>query len=237
MVTLQSNFTHQQKSQDGYRLLHYSLDRFFTPTLSLVVKRHNSDVRVRWLSLGKLFLLLLSISPLVLVLVLLVNLGTEIKHMRQSLDRLDVIQSPMYGKAPALSTETIFITTTIIAPSPTTAIETDNMNDHTTTISLTSTMLIVPTTSVDPTPSTPSLRTSDQSQTYAPTFTLISTPSSSPRLSENSLIPIPALPFEWSNLRIDLPPAARDTVDKVLEGLGFVWQVFRKAYHYPLDPP
>lgn len=190
-----------------------------------------------WLSLGKLFLILLWISLAVLVSVLLINLGTEIKHMRQSLDRIDAIRDSNRGEIPAPSTETIFITTTILLPSPSTAIDNDNVNSQTTTASFTSSMTIMTTTSVDPTIS--SLRTGDRSQaeTVTATFTSIPTLSSAPRPSENSLVPISARPFEWSKIRIDLPPAARKAVDRVLGGLGVVWQIFRRAYHYPLDPP
>lgn len=192
-----------------------------------------------WLSLGKFFLLFLWISPAVLVSLLLINLGTEIKYMRQSLDRFNVVRGSDHGELPAPSTETMFITTTILSSSPSTAMETDDVNSQTTIAPFTSSVSIMTTASIDPTPSTSSLRTGDQSQTQTVTvtFTSIPTPSSSPRLSENSLIPIPALPFEWSKIQIDLPPAARKTVDRVVGGLGIVWQMFRKAYHYPLDPP
>ncbi|KAH0830735.1 hypothetical protein J3R83DRAFT_2214 [Lanmaoa asiatica] len=236
MVTLRSNLAHQQKSPEGYRLLHYSLDRFFTPTLSLAVRRYSSGIRMGWLSLGKLFLLFLWIFPAVLVLMFLVNLGTEFKHMRQSLDRLDV-HSFDHGKILSPSIETIFITTTILPPSPSAAIEADNVNSQTTTASFTSTVSIVTAVTTDPTPSTSSQCTGDRSQTDTTTFISIPTPSSSPRLSENSLIPLPTLPFEWSKIRVDFPPTARKTVDRVIGGLGIVWQLFRKAYHYPLDPP
>ena len=187
-----------------------------------------------WLSLGKLSLLFLWIFPAVLVSVLLINLGTEFKHMRQSLDRF-VVRGFDHDMSSAPSIETIFITTTVFSPSPSATIHADNVNSQTTTVSLTSSVSIIAAASTDPTPSTSS--TGDRSQTDTTTLASTPTPTSSPRLSENSLIPIPALAFEWSKVRIDFPPAARKTVDRVLGSLGIVWQVFRKAYHYPLDPP
>lgn len=190
-----------------------------------------------WLSLGKLFLLFLWIFPAVVILMLLINLGTEFKHMRLSLDRFHVVRSFDDDKIPGPSIETIFITTTILLPSPSAVTAADNVNSQITTASLTPSVSIIPVASVDPIPSTPSIRTSDRSQIDTTTFTSTPTPSSSPRLSENSLIPITAFPFEWSKVQIDFAPAARQTVDKVLGGLGIVWQIFRKVYHYPLDPP
>jgi hypothetical protein len=234
MVTLQSNFAHQQKSPDRYRLLHYSLDQFFTPTLSLTIEQYNSRIRMGWLSLGKLLLLFLWIFPIVLVSILLINLGTEFKHMRQSLDHF-VVRGFDHDEIPAPSTETIFITTTVFPPSPSATIDADNVNSQTTTALFTSSMSIIPAASIGLMPSTPS--TGDRSQTDTTTLISIPTPISSPRLSENSLVPVSALTFEWSKIRIDFPPAARESVDRVLESLGIVWQMFRKAYHYPLDPP
>lgn len=190
-----------------------------------------------WLSLGKLFLLFLWIFTGVVVLTLLINLGTEFKHMRQSLDRFQVVRNFDYDKIPGPSIETIYITTTILLPSPRAATETDNVNSQTTTASSTSSVSIITAASADPTPPTPSIHTSDRSQIDTTTFISTPTPSPSPRLSENSLVPITAFPFEWSKIRVDFPPAARKTVDRVLEGLGIVWQIFRKVYHYPLDPP
>ncbi|KAG6376312.1 hypothetical protein JVT61DRAFT_2291 [Boletus reticuloceps] len=136
-VTLQSNFAHEQKSLDGYRLLHYSLDQFFTPTLSLTVERSSSRIRMGWLSLGKLLLLFLWIFPAVLVAMLLFNLGTEFKHMRHSLDRF-VTREFDHGEIPAPLTETIYITTTVLPPSPSIVIDAENVNSHSTTASFTS---------------------------------------------------------------------------------------------------
>lgn len=233
MTTLQSNFAHQQKSPTGYRLLHYSLDHFFTPTLSITVEGIGSCVRMGWLSLGKLFLFFLWIFPAILVPMLLINLGTEFKHMRQSLDHF-AGRDHDPAKIPVPSTETIFITTTVFPPLPGASIATNDVKSQTIITSFTSSVSIITATS---TPSILTLCTDDQSQTDPATFTSTPTPSSSSRLSENSLASVPALPFEWSKIRIELPPAAQKTVDRVLEGLGIVWEVFRKAYHYPLDPP
>lgn len=223
---MQSNFAHQQKSQSDCRFLHHSLDRFFTPTLSLVIKQRNPHIRMGWLLLEKLFLLFLWVSPALLIFLILSNLGTEIKQMRQSLDRLDNV---VRASDPA-STETITITTTIFSSLPSTTMEMDDIKTpFTTNAPITS--------SIDPTPSPSNLSTGDQSRTDIPAFTSNPTPPSSLPPDEISLITIPPFLFEWSNLRTNLPPAARKTVDKVLGSLGTVWQIFRKAYHYPLDPP
>ena len=238
MVTLQSNFVHQQKSPDGYRLLHYSLDHFFTPTLSLTLERHSHRIPMGW-SLGNLLLLLLWIFPAVLTSVLLVNLGTEFKHMRQSVDRLAVRDfDPPEIPAPLM--ETIFVTTTVFSPSPSVATEVDNVSTQTTTPLFTSSVSIITaasTAAATTTRSTSTLSTSDQTQIDMASFTSTPTPSTSPLFSENSLLPVSALPFEWSKFWIEYSPVARKTVDRILEGLGIVWQTFRKVYHYPLDPP
>ena len=35
----------------------------------------------------------------------------------------------------------------------------------------------------------------------------------------------------------DLPPRAQEAADDVMEGLSVLWQILRKLYHYPLEPP
>ncbi|KII88137.1 hypothetical protein PLICRDRAFT_91911 [Plicaturopsis crispa FD-325 SS-3] len=65
------------------------------------------------------------------------------------------------------------------------------------------------------------------------------TPTPSPAFQmPNSLLPIHDFPFPWP-LHFKLPDlkVPRVSVDAVLNGVGLVWQVFRKVYHYPLDPP
>ncbi|KIJ69176.1 hypothetical protein HYDPIDRAFT_24029 [Hydnomerulius pinastri MD-312] len=236
-MSLRSNFAHQQQSPRGHRLLHYSLDEFFTPRMSLEIEPNRSNIRMGCTQLGKFFLLLLCILPAVLVLMLLVNLGTEFKHMRQSLDQCSSLLSLDRDQIPEPSTETVFVTTTIFAPMQSSRAFGDTSITPATTASLTSVISVMPTPSSNPSPPSPRSQSVERSGADTTTFTPAPTPSSSPHLSENSLLPIPAFPFEWSALQIELSPAARTTVDTVLGGLGAVWQVFRKVYHYPLDPP
>ena len=35
----------------------------------------------------------------------------------------------------------------------------------------------------------------------------------------------------------DLPPKAQEAVDDLMDGLSVVWQILRRMYHYPLEPP
>jgi hypothetical protein len=68
--------------------------------------------------------------------------------------------------------------------------------------------------------------------TYSPLTT--STESVS-RPQVQALLPVNSLPFPWP-LKLDLLNDARATLDAVLRGLGTVWWVCKKVYHYPLDP-
>jgi hypothetical protein len=57
------------------------------------------------------------------------------------------------------------------------------------------------------------------------------TPTSSSLHGEtDALLPISSFSFSWP-LQFDFP------LDTILRGLGTVWQVLRRVYHYPLDPP
>ncbi|KAG1754338.1 hypothetical protein EDB19DRAFT_1823678 [Suillus lakei] len=180
-----------------------------------------------------------STAPSLLVLMVLLNLGAEFRHMRHSLDqRTPLDDQDWHNNHPRASIETVFITTTIYAPphaKPSVGYTTASTTPSTSYSTPTSVMegssahtaLRPP---VSPPPSRISSGTTTEKVTSAPT----PTPASPPDGDSLSLIDV--LPFSWP-LKLDLPPVAQQTVDTVLEGFGVIWQVFRRVYHYPLDPP
>ena len=91
--------------------------------------------------------------------------------------------------------------------------------------------------------SSTTLRTKISQASAAPTLTsTVPTITPSPAASSTDAVsPIRDLPFLWP-IHFDIPPvdlpvAARATADAIMRGLGFAWQLCRKVYHYPLDPP
>ena len=160
-------------------------------------------------------------TPAFLVLMVLLNLGAEFKHMKHSLDRNTLLRDSDWHDHPQASIETVFITTTITAS----------------TSSSTPTLVMEASSNVytaSPSSASPPRLSSSGTATEKVTLTL--SPTSSQHPDENSLSLIHVLPFSWPP-KLDLPPVAQQTVDTVLEGFAIVWQVFRRVYHYPLDPP
>lgn len=232
---LRSNLAYQHASQQGSRLVHYILEEMFTPTLSLRTQPHVHRFHISVRFLGRLLQFLIWTAPVLLVLMVLLNIGAEFRHVRHSLDQ-HAPDPAWRDHHPQASIETVFITTTIYAPShakPSVDHTTASTTPPTSYSTLTSVMegpsahtaFYSP---VSPPPSSTSSETAAEKVTSAPT------PSSPP--DETSLSLIDVLPFSWP-LKLDLPPAAQQTVDIVLEGFGVIWQVFRRVYHYPLDPP
>jgi hypothetical protein len=52
-----------------------------------------------------------------------------------------------------------------------------------------------------------------------------------------ALGPAHSLPFSWPLKAIWEMPESREAAKVVTHGIGRLWQVFRRMYHYPLDPP
>ncbi|KAG2157513.1 hypothetical protein DEU56DRAFT_23610 [Suillus clintonianus] len=238
--SIRSNLAHQHASKQGSRLVHYILEEMFTPTLSLKAQPHVHRFHISGRFLGRLLQFLIWTAPALLVLMVLLNLGAEFRHMRHSLDRRTPLGDPDRHNHPPVSIETVFIATTIYAPP-----HAKPSVGYTTASTTPSTSYSIPpavmegsrahtalSSLVSPPPSP--LSSGTATEKMSPSLTPTPTPTSTS--DENSLSLIDVLPFTWP-LKMDLPPVAQQTVDTVLEGLGVVWQVFRRVYHYPLDPP
>ncbi|KAG2147247.1 hypothetical protein BD769DRAFT_724194 [Suillus cothurnatus] len=116
---LRSNLAYQHASQQGSRLVHYTLEEMFTPTLSLRTQPHVHRFHISVRFLGKLLQILILTAPALVVLMVLFNLGAEFRHMRQSLDQLTPLDDLVWRDHQAqASIETVFITTTIHALKP-----------------------------------------------------------------------------------------------------------------------
>ena len=59
-------------------------------------------------------------------------------------------------------------------------------------------------------------------------------PPSTDSAQVHALLPLDGLPLPWP-WKFDLVDA-RATLGAVLRGLGTIWRVCQKVYHYPLDP-
>jgi hypothetical protein len=53
----------------------------------------------------------------------------------------------------------------------------------------------------------------------------------------NALLPLmPRVPFPWP-IRLELPFTKEQALETVEQSLSIAWQILRRLYHYPLDPP
>lgn len=217
ITSLRSNLTHQQSSADGPRLLHYSLEELFYPRLSLVLHPLNapqtsSASQTVFLKAIQAFMWT---APTILSLVLLaciLSLGTEFRQMQRSLDSCSAILGSGW------EAETIPETTTVTSIIMTSGHAKWWFGD-------------TATTDAPPT------------MTQGPSTDTWSTHASSPTSMEfaahpqvQSLLPANPLPLIWP-LKFDLLVDAQATLGAILRGLGTVWRVCKKVYHFPLDPP
>ncbi|KAI6036419.1 hypothetical protein BKA83DRAFT_4162552 [Pisolithus microcarpus] len=230
--SLNSNFTYHCRTPAGYRLLHYSLEEFFCPKVNLVLLSGPSRVGTGLLHLKKLALFS-GILPIVLLFMFLSNLGSEFKLIRQSFNLLATHSNSSWQQPPTLTTETVFVTTTIFTS------QSSSLSHPPLALTTPSAQTVTPTHFVSHEDSviSPSSRPVERS---TPTLVIEDPkPSSDPSLpdsSGSSLLPANVLPFNWA-LPPDLISSAQRSWEKLVGNLVVVWQVFRTVYHYPLDPP
>ena len=149
----------------------------------------------------------------------------ERSEMKQALDALSASLAALPTETPLPLTVTsthLSVSTVTVAPLPTTQVHIERAADPVPSSS-TSTSKPEPLSSIP---------------TLTPTVISSSTPSASPT---DAILPIHDMPFLWP-IHFDIPPldipeTARATAAVLVRGLGFAWQLCRKVFHYPLDPP
>lgn len=52
----------------------------------------------------------------------------------------------------------------------------------------------------------------------------------------NALLPLEHLPLLWP-IKFELPFTKEEALEAIEHGLGVAWQILRRLYHFPLDPP
>jgi hypothetical protein len=225
--SLLSNLSHHHYSSSGRRLLHYTMDELFYPRLYLTVQPAQPHVLNGVPNFSSKYLRIITgTAPTLLSLILLfllISLGSEIQQMKRSLEAC----STTMGLGWEDTSEPLTITTTVhassntkwwfgevpITPSPPSATPSRSANlwsPHTSPAYLTS------------------------AQTSASKSTSSADELNSGSRTESSDL---ALIIEWPFDSFNLPLAAQVAIEKVIDGLGAIWRVFRRVYHYPLDPP
>jgi hypothetical protein len=176
-----------------------------------------------------------TIMPTILCLVAcfyLIRLTTEVREMKQALEISCPTPAVSEPDSPASWTaepETVTMTMTVQGPSRSRRW----FGDVAVTIPS-----ATPADTVDGWPSPPPLGAQPYAFVTLPAQTGAAADLSSTSGGERSAFVLPLkiwLP-PWPPT-FDLPPRAQEVADEVMEGLSVVWQILRKLYHYPLEPP
>ncbi|KAH8099576.1 hypothetical protein BXZ70DRAFT_973965, partial [Cristinia sonorae] len=228
--SVRSNLTHETTTSTGRRLVHYSMEEFFYPRLSIITtspsptpSTSNSFV---WRTVQILFVVL----PTAMALFLLANnafLEQELAQAKQSL--LTFPATPHIETITREGPATVTVTSTIVATTTTTTTTTTSIKsraDH-----------AVPSSSKSDPPSTVTstvyLPAPTPTLSSAPTFT--PTPLTTPAAFD---LAMRDLPFLWP-VRLEFPSLehvphlARTTLSMTWTGIGAAWQLFRRVLHYP----
>ena len=149
-----------------------------------------------------------------------ISLGTELRQMKSSLETCSAMNEAGWSESEPV---TMTITTTIFRPpvSPT-----SNSGSSTK-------WWFAPNPSITPSSANP------PDLSYTPPTPVVTMPPTtqtptSPASSQTDTLTTLTDLFRWP-LHFDIPPGHVTT--ELRRGLVILWQVLRKVYHYPLDPP
>ncbi|KAG5645081.1 hypothetical protein DXG03_007172 [Asterophora parasitica] len=213
ITSLRSNFFHQHSTPTGSKLLNYSMEQFFYPNVSMTL-RPIARIRTSW---ATILFILATWSVIIMGLVTIHRLGTELQKVNRVVESYSIVVGAGWNDAP----EPVTITTTVYLSTgtsqwyqeePTLASSEPTSTAHipaVTTLSQPATAPTVPTP--EPSQNKDSTATTSTAETYA-----LSLPTH--------------FNFSWPVHDF------HSTVEKIMDTLDIVWQLFRKAYHYPLDP-
>ncbi|KAG6833644.1 hypothetical protein H0H87_002840 [Tephrocybe sp. NHM501043] len=231
IVSLKSNFIHQQPTSTGRKLLNFSMEEFFYPSLCITV-RPMARTHTTWMKPSSGMIALTTWMLIVFSFVLMHR-----AHEQQAMRILGhSVPAPLATGDPHCTLEPVAATTTITS----------------TVYSLTSAKWWEDATPTwhAPVPLSPSLTSVitphpesspiDQYSAEEPTIhanhatSSVAAPQPTASLMDQYALSLPIqglFNFTWPTHDFHA------TVDKVMQTLDKLWYVLRKAYHYPLDPP
>ncbi|KAJ7481214.1 hypothetical protein B0H11DRAFT_1863573 [Mycena galericulata] len=216
--SLQSNFSHHQAETTGRRLLHYALQAFFYPHISLnlrLSRRSLPSFSPASSSFGQLTILLVSWAILILGSVYLVRLNSAVYELSKSLEGYSLAAGSGWNDHP----EPVTITSTAFqatrwpwfdAAKSESTLESESIPSASDTAPAAITTPPKPASVVEPP-------------------RVIPTPTTEPSTSIALFQPL-QFNISWPEVDMDL------AFEKLLQGAEKLWQILRKIYHYPLDP-
>ena len=234
---MRSNFHYHQPLPTGSRLLQYSLEEFSQPQLSLTIRKAVSRTRTPPLGVGWWFILTWAI--LSIICLWMYNMRLD---MRQS-----AIASDNYFSLIDSWTDVPFIMTTTIHDNTATRRWSGNScedSGETIPVDMWSTSRPSPSpTATDVPPPTVTTRlpewTSFSAQSSLPwqraEKDALVDESSGSILENYDLVSFHNIFTSWWSDQHKY--VAKHVLEKLIDTMEVIWSVFRKVYHYPLDPP
>ena len=249
VASCETNLAHEQLTEQGRQLSHYSMDEYFYPKIVLTFVPSKPEIalvqhRQSW-SWTQLLTVLLAIITVFLAISLR-QTQVQLSDALQSGHVLD--QDPAAGirETPytpeVIETITITATTTVIASPPKDSPARWYYPNPGSPQAMEGDSQARPAEAASPPPMPPP----DAPTPATPQMpTLTPTPVHSP-VDEHALAPFHYF-FDPLSIRLELPKidfsqfhlpeSANATLQQVLQSLDTVYQLFRKVLHYPLDPP
>ncbi|KAI0273473.1 hypothetical protein BC834DRAFT_854016 [Gloeopeniophorella convolvens] len=242
IASLQSNLTSRPTSDGHHRLDQFALGEFFYSQIRahIVPRRRSPGVSSLWTSASSLVRTAACIAPAifsVVLLILLLGMYNDIGRLRSSIERCGAPAGQAWAGAEA---PTVTITATVVSRStnagqwvaePAMPTEPGAAADPAAMPTPTSVTMIdvsspssrsrgdplPPLPPPPPPPPPPKQETSAHGERYA-------------------LSPIQRLPLLWP-IQFEIPFTREQALEAFNGGLNVAWQVLRRIYHYPLDPP
>ncbi|KAK0230019.1 hypothetical protein IW262DRAFT_1425086 [Armillaria fumosa] len=212
ITCLDSNLRYRQAK---WRLLHYSVEEFFYPHLTLAVDPSSSDGRPLW-SWWKAGLYMCLVS-LVVSCAFFVPLSSELRRISQSMDG--------YSLVPGSEPKPIVVTTTVYTSTRQWYAETPEPSSSEDVHYASPTSVLTTSAITTPESKIPELLP----ETPPPQVTWESASSQGLQIHYDWEYWQTLLAMSWE----DLHPVR----DKLIESIESLWQIVRKVYHYPLPPP
>ncbi|KAF9469218.1 hypothetical protein BDZ94DRAFT_1317152 [Collybia nuda] len=225
IISLQSNFAYETPTPKGHKLLQYSLEEFFYPRLSLVICPKLVSKPPSLLNL--LPLTLVTWAIILVGTIFALQLSAEMKRMTRSLESHSAVATSGWTDKP----EPITVTTTIYTNAGTRR-QFGDIPTETSPVPF----LPTPIASIIATGVLPPDEDHPPDQTPLPVRVMKHATRSLPPSSSTesyALLPVQTiLSFSWPFQEFDI----RATLDKAFQAVEVIWQLLRRAYHYPLDP-
>lgn len=243
MLSVQSNLEHQRSCGDHHELRQFGLREFFYSQIRAHIvpqtrprgSRGKEAPPWSWSSLSSSFLLraTASAAPALLsliLLVLLLGMHQDLGRLRTSLDRCG---PPPGGpnwtnyNVPSVTT----VTATVVSSRPTTGSTAATSADPESQDSDVPLAQNAPTpvTMIDVTSPHPPKHERDRAKPPSAGDTSV-------HGEHDALLPLERPLLLWP-VRLELPFTREQALEAVEHGLGIAWQILRRLYHFPLDPP